>query len=224
MDKSIDNVIHPTNLRFLCGCCQYHSIIRFHCRNPHFLQSFKTYSLYHILQTADITFAIVGSSTYKSRPARIRWHDRHIFLPHARSEPPHVRLSAPGEHAASVLLSPPPGPSFHPNGPGEAISGFAIPSNDTKAGDKYRLLPVVYAHLIPANKNLSYSQGAKSSLRIGKRYIRMDKPRHHGMGRMPSHFTFQVPSLGKPGFLTVQPSQPAHMRATAVNKPPLPGR
>ena len=45
-----------------------------------------------------------------------------------------------------------------------------------------------------------------------------------GIGFKPSQRTSHVPSCGKPGFFTWQPSQPAHINATAVSKPPLPGR
>ena len=41
----------------------------------------------------------------------------------------------------------------------------------------------------------------------------------------PSQRTFQVPSLGKPGFRgSVQPSHPAHIMAMVVSRAPLPGR
>lgn len=46
----------------------------------------------------------------------------------------------------------------------------------------------------------------------------------YGSGFNPSHFTFQFPLLGKPTFVVVLPSHPAHIIATDINKPPLPGR
>lgn len=46
----------------------------------------------------------------------------------------------------------------------------------------------------------------------------------YGIGFRPSQRTFHLPSFGNPGFSVVQPSQPAHIMATAVSSPPLPGR
>ena len=47
----------------------------------------------------------------------------------------------------------------------------------------------------------------------------------HCMRRSPSQRTFHVPSEGNPGLRTVlQPSQPAHIIATALSRLPLPGK
>ena len=45
-----------------------------------------------------------------------------------------------------------------------------------------------------------------------------------GMGFRPSHRTSHLPLRGNPGFLSPHPSHPAHIRAMAVSRPPLPGR
>ncbi len=47
---------------------------------------------------------------------------------------------------------------------------------------------------------------------------------NQGMGARPSHCTFHFPFFGKPGVFFSLPSQPAHIMATAVSSPPLPGR
>ena len=46
----------------------------------------------------------------------------------------------------------------------------------------------------------------------------------YSKGFRPSHFTFQLPSCGKPGLGWMLPSHPAHIIATAINRPPLPGK
>ena len=46
----------------------------------------------------------------------------------------------------------------------------------------------------------------------------------YGNGCNPSQRTFHLPSFGNPGLFPSDPSHPAHIMATVVSNPPLPGR
>ena len=46
----------------------------------------------------------------------------------------------------------------------------------------------------------------------------------YGNGCNPSQRTFHLPSFGNPGLFPSDPSHPAHIIATVVSNPPLPGR
>src|SRR5437870_2477113 len=74
-------------------------------------------------------------------------------------------------------------------------------------------------------------RAAESRKRIGEGTI--DAPHNagqarswtYGIGRSPSHFTFHVPSCGKPGALTFgAPSQPPAIKPTALNSDAFTGK
>lgn len=62
-----------------------------------------------------------------------------------------------------------------------------------------------------------------SNVQHQTRSVKPFKP-FYGMGAKFSQTTSQFPSLGKPGLGVSLPSQPVAIMATAVSKPPFPGR